>query len=73
MAVQVVMDHSGDARHWYDANNERSLFDAKERFRQLTEQGYTAAVRGTEGSSKIIRSFEPAAEETLFFPRLVGG
>ena len=73
MPVQVVTDHSGDTRHWYDANDERSLFDAQERFRQLSEQGYIAAVRGTEGSSRIIRSFEPAAEETLFFPRLVGG
>ena len=67
------MDHSGDTRHWYDAKDERSLSEAKERFRQLSEQGYIAAVREKEGSSKIIRSFEPTAEETLFFPRLVGG
>jgi hypothetical protein len=73
MAVQVVMDHSGDTRHRYDADNERSLLEAKEKFRQLTEQGYTAAVRGAEGSSRLIRSFEPDADETLFFPRLVGG
>ena len=73
MAVQLVMDHSGDTRHWYDADDERSLFEARERFRQLTEQGYTAAVRGTEGSSRLVRSFEPNADETLFFPRLVGG
>jgi hypothetical protein len=44
MAVQVVMDHSGDTRHWYDTTDERSLLEAKERFRQLSEQGYTAAV-----------------------------
>jgi hypothetical protein len=73
MPVQLVMDHSGDNRHWYDPTDERSLLEAKERFRQLTGQGYTAAVRGTGGSSRIIRSFEPTAEETLFFPRLVGG
>jgi hypothetical protein len=34
MAIQVVMDHSGDSRHWYDVNDERSLFEAKERFKQ---------------------------------------
>ena len=73
MAVQLVMDHSGDTRHWYDATDERSLAEAKEKFRQLSERGYTAAVRGTDGSSTIVRSFEPTAEETLFFPRLVGG
>ena len=73
MAVLVIMDHNGDTRHWYDSNDERSLLEAEERFRQLSKQGYTAAVRDNEGSSKIIRSFEPAAEETLFFPRLIGG
>jgi len=73
MAVQLVMDHSGDTRHWYDATDEQSLLEAKERFKQLSERGYTAAVRGTGGSSQIIRSFDPTAEETLFFPRLVGG
>ncbi len=73
MAVQLVMDHSGDTRHWYDAADEQSLLEAKERFRQLSDQGYIAAVRETGGSSSIIRSFDPTAEETLFFPRLVGG
>ena len=73
MPVQLVMDHSGDTRHWYDTSDERSLVKAKERFRQLSEQGYTAAVRGQDGSSKIVRSFDPTAQETLFFPRLVGG
>jgi hypothetical protein len=73
MAVQLVMDHSGDTRHWYDATDEQSLMEARERFRQLAEQGYTAAVRGEGGSPRIVRSFEPTAEETLFFPRLVGG
>jgi hypothetical protein len=73
MAVQLVMDHTGDTRHWYETTDERSLLEAKERFRQLSEKGYIAAARGAGGSSRIIRSFEPTAEETLFFPRLVGG
>ena len=73
MALLVIMDHSGDTRHWYDSNDERSLLEAEERFRQLSKQKYTATMRNTRGSSRIIRSFEPAAEETLFFPRLVGG
>ena len=73
MAVQLVMDHSGDTRHWYDAKDERSLLEAKERFTQLSGEGYIAAVRGTDGSSTIIRSFDPTADETLFFPRFVGG
>lgn len=73
MPIQLVLDQSGDTRHCYDATDERSLAEAEERFRQLSKKGYTAAVRGADGSSRIVRSFEPTAEETLFFPRLVGG
>jgi hypothetical protein len=35
--------------------------------------GFTAAVRRGKGRSELIRSFDPAAEETVFFPRLKGG
>jgi hypothetical protein len=73
MAVQLVMNHTGDTRHWFDAADEQSSLKAQERFRELSEKGYVAAVLGTNGSSRIIRSFEPTAEETVFFPRLVGG
>ena len=34
---------------------------------------FTAAVRTASGESTKMRSFDPNAEETLFFPRLVGG
>jgi hypothetical protein len=46
---------------------------AERRFRQLTGTGFTAAVRTAEGRSKLIRNFDPSAEETIFFPRLQGG
>jgi hypothetical protein len=39
----------------------------------LTGAGFTAAVRSGLGEQRIIRSFDPKAEETLFYPRLVGG
>jgi hypothetical protein len=35
--------------------------------------GFTAAVRDAAGQPIVTRSFDPTAEETLFFPRLVGG
>ena len=47
--------------------------EADPRFRQLTGTGFTAAVRTAEGRSKLIRNFDPSAEETIFFPRLQGG
>jgi hypothetical protein len=46
---------------------------AEERFKPLTSVGFTAAVRDTTGKATMTRSFDPTAEETLFYPRLVGG
>ena len=73
MAIQVVMDHTGDSRHPFNPNNPQSLAEAERRFQELTGSGFTAAVRTASGQVSQIRSFDPTAEETLFFPRLVGG
>jgi hypothetical protein len=73
MATQIVMDHSGDTRHWFDHQDSESLLKAEVRFRQLIDLGYTAAVRNASGDPMVTRIFDPKAEETLFFPRLVGG
>jgi hypothetical protein len=73
MAMQIVMDHTGDTRHHFDANDREAVAKAEERFRTLTGAGFTAAVRTSAGDAAIVRSFDPTAEETLFFPRLVGG
>ena len=73
MATQIVMDHSGDTRHHFDATDREAVAEAEERFRQLTGAGFTAAVRTAPGDAAVTRSFDPTAEETLFFPRLVGG
>jgi hypothetical protein len=35
--------------------------------------GFTAVVRTASGEAVVKRTFDPNAEETLFFPRLVGG
>jgi hypothetical protein len=73
MAVQIVMDHNGDTRHVFDANNAKELARAEKRFRELTGAGFTAAVRSNSGDASVTRRFDPSAEETLFIPRLVGG
>jgi hypothetical protein len=73
MATQIVMDHTGDTRHYFDTKDAQALGKAEERFRELTGAGFTAAVRTAAGEVALVRSFEPTAEETLFFPRLVGG
>ena len=73
MAIQIVMDHTGDSRHSFDPGDARALQDAEQRFRELTKDGFTAAVRTGPGQITQLRTFDPTAEETLFFPRLVGG
>ena len=73
MATQIVMDHTGDTRHYFDARDAQALAKAEERFKELTGAGFTAAVRIAADEVSQIRSFDPTAEQTLFFPRLVGG
>lgn len=73
MAVHVIMDQAGDTRHSFDRNDPEGLADAERRFRELVSEGFTAAVRVGPGQVSKIHAFDPAANETLFFPRLVGG
>ena len=73
MASQIVMDRTGDTRHIFDNQDCAEVAKAEQRFTELTGAGFTAAVRTGPGEQRIIRSFDPTAEETLFYPRLVGG
>ena len=73
MATHIVMDHNGDTRYAFNADNAQALAKAEERFKELTGLGFTAATRTASGEVSVVRSFDPTAEETLFFPRLVGG
>jgi hypothetical protein len=73
MAIQIVMDRTGDTRYPFDSHDAQELARAEQRFYELTQVGFTAAVRTGPGQVCQIRSFDPSAEETVFFPRLVGG
>jgi hypothetical protein len=73
MATQIIMDHNGDTRHNFDAKDAKALLKAERRFEALTGAGFTAATRTASGEPVVTRTFDPAAEETLFFARLVGG
>jgi hypothetical protein len=68
-----LMDHTGDTRHPFNPDDVQALAEAEERFKKLTGLGFTAAVRTASGEVSKVRSFDPNAEETVFFPRLVGG
>jgi hypothetical protein len=73
MPTQTVMNHNGDTRHHFDANDAVALAKAEGRFKQLTGEGFTAAVRTKPGEVARINSFDPKVAETVFFPRLIGG
>jgi hypothetical protein len=73
MATQIVMDQNGDTRHTFDASDSKAILRAEERFKELTGLGFTAAIRTASGEPAVTHRFDPTAEETLFFPRLVGG
>jgi hypothetical protein len=73
MATQIVMNHTGDTRHNFDPKDLKAVAKAEDRFKELTGQGFTAAVRTSSGEAALTRAFDPTAEETLFFPRLIGG
>lgn len=73
MATQIVMDHTGDTRYDFTPSDAEALARAEQRFKELTGKGFTAAVRVGPGETAKVRAFDPTAEETLFYPRLVGG
>ncbi len=66
MAIQIIMDISGDTRHNFDAKNAKALLEAERRFKALTGAGFTAATRTASGEPVVKRTFDPTVEETLF-------
>jgi hypothetical protein len=73
MHFQIVMDMSGDTRHQFHPDDASALAEAEKRFRNLVEAGFIAAKRTGNGTSELVRQFDPTAQETVFIPRLVGG
>jgi hypothetical protein len=73
MATQIVMDRTGDSRHFFEQDDPQRLAEAERRFKKLTDQGFIAATRTAAGDLIVVRAFDPTADETLFYPRLVGG
>jgi hypothetical protein len=73
MAIQIVMNNSGDSRFEFDPADKAAVAEAMERFKELTGLGYTAAERTGPGTSRRVTEFDPSATEVLFMPRLVGG
>ncbi len=45
MAIQIIMDHNGDTRHSFDANDKQALLKAERRFKALTRDAYVRSGR----------------------------
>jgi hypothetical protein len=41
MHIQIVMDHTGDAQHHFDPNDDLAVAESRKRFQELTDSGYT--------------------------------
>jgi hypothetical protein len=67
------MDHTGDTRHHFDASDQVAIAEAERRFFELTGAGFIAAKRTGQGTSELIRTFDPTAQEMLFISRRVAG
>jgi hypothetical protein len=71
MPIQIVMGRSGDTRYQFEAADAGS---AERRFRELTQRGFTAVALGKDGAdNRVVKTFDPNIERTLFIPRLEGG
>ena len=73
MKTHIIMDRRGDTRHEFDAACPLALAEAEARFRDLTGRGFRAVALGKDGNNVLMRGFDPAVEQTLFIPQLVGG
>ena len=74
MAVQIVMDHTGDTRHHFNSSDSAATTLAATRFQELLNRGFWAVALAPGGlPGRILRQFEPDVEQTLFIPHLQGG
>jgi hypothetical protein len=55
MAVQIVMDRTGDTRHEFDHADAAALARAEARFKELTGAGFTAAARAPSQARLLCR------------------
>ena len=70
--AHIVMNVHGDTRHTFNPEIEVEVREAMKRFDELLKT-HIAARRLGDGKSELVRRFDPAHEEVLFFRKMVGG
>ena len=73
MATQIVIDFTGDTAHQFDPADAAAVAETERRLKKLTGSGFTAVKRLNDNRGEVVRTFETAANEMLFTPRLQGG
>jgi hypothetical protein len=68
----ATMDHIGHARFAFEGNEAEELARAEAPFKAAVGREFTPDARGSTGEVGIARSFDPTAQQTLFYPRRVG-
>ena len=53
MAIQIVMDRTGDTRHEFDAEDIEAVAAAERRFNELMSAGFTSAFRTASGDTRL--------------------
>lgn len=74
IGAMKIMDSSGHRQLEWDMANAKEIAAAQKTFDRLIKQGYTA-FSSTPGSStrQTVTAFDPATEELVMVPRIVGG
>jgi hypothetical protein len=69
-----IMDESGHRQVNWDMSNAREIAAAQKTFDRLVRQGYAAfgAMNRTD-PKQTVTTFDPAMEELVMVPRIVGG
>jgi hypothetical protein len=74
MPELIVMDRTGDSRMTFNASADSpETVKAMARFTEMTRKGYIAYSKAEDGSTKLIRAFDPNAAEIIMNPQLIGG
>ena len=69
MAIQIVMDRTGDSRHHFNSHDAQELAKAEQRFYELTKVGFTAAVRTGPGQVSPDPIVRPERGGDRFLPQ----
>jgi hypothetical protein len=69
-----IMDETGHRQLSWDLCNAKEIATAKKTFDRLLQRGHAAFGASTKsGIKRTITTFDPALEEVVMVPRIVGG